>query len=94
MMNRTGQGGSRQIAVATLAWFLLAPSLPSTAGEVKQPSKPFSSHQVRFFETEVRPILKARCLKCHGEGPKVKGGFRLDSRESVLREVSWAPRSR
>ena len=44
-----------------------------------------------FFETQVRPILKARCLKCHGEGPKVKGGLRLDSREAVLRGGDLGP---
>ena len=26
-----------------------------------------------FFEKEVRPLLAARCLQCHGEG-KAKGG--------------------
>src|SRR4051812_18238530 len=29
------------------------------------------------FENKVRPLLIARCLKCHGE--QAKGGLRLDS---------------
>src|SRR4051794_32718254 len=37
-----------------------------------------------FFEKEVRPLLAARCVSCHGE-PKVKGGLRLTSREAILR---------
>jgi len=37
-----------------------------------------------FFEAEVRPILVARCLECHGEAGKPKGGLRLNSREAVL----------
>ena len=34
------------------------------------------------FETHVRPILKAHCFECHGEGKKIKGG--LDLRLSHL----------
>jgi len=29
------------------------------------------------FESHVRPILKAYCLECHGEGEKLKGGIDL-----------------
>ena len=47
--------------------------------------------QTSFFEREVRPILKSRCLKCHGEGPKIKGGLRLDSREAILRGGDQGP---
>src|SRR3954466_13038301 len=38
---------------------------------------------VAFFETSVRPILQANCLKCHG-GEKTKGGLKLTSRETIL----------
>ena len=41
------------------------------------PAKVFTAEQVAFFEKEVRPILQANCLKCHG-GEKVRGGLRLD----------------
>jgi mono/diheme cytochrome c family protein len=37
----------------------------------------------RFFETTVRPILQANCVKCHG-GEKTKGGLKLLSRDSIL----------
>jgi hypothetical protein len=33
-----------------------------------------------FFEKKVRPILDARCLDCHSDAKKVKGGLHLDSR--------------
>ncbi len=46
---------------------------------------PFSKVQVEFFETQVQPILKARCLKCHGGEEKIKGGLRLVSRSAVLK---------
>ena len=45
----------------------------------------FSKEQVEFYETQVQPILKARCLKCHGGEEKIKGGLRLSSRAAVLK---------
>ena len=65
--------------------------LSARAGDAEKPAKPFTPGQVRFYETEVRPILKAHCLKCHGEGPKIRGGFRLDSRAAVLRGGDLGP---
>jgi mono/diheme cytochrome c family protein len=35
------------------------------------------------YYADVKPILAAHCLKCHG-GEAAKGGLRLDSREGVL----------
>ena len=43
---------------------------------------PRASHTVSFSK-EVKPIFEASCLQCHGRG-KAKGGFRLDTRETVL----------
>jgi hypothetical protein len=75
----------RIFAVTLLLAFAHVTDLQARDGETTRSSSPFTPEQVAFFETKVRPILKARCLKCHGEGPKVKGGLRLDSREAVLR---------
>jgi hypothetical protein len=44
-----------------------------------------------FFRSQVQPILKARCLKCHGGEAKIKGNFRLDSREGMLRGGDLGP---
>src|SRR5262249_7913968 len=63
----------------------------TSALEVDEPAKSFPPAQVRFYESEVRPILKARCLKCHGDGPKIRGGFRFDSRAAVLRGGDLGP---
>jgi hypothetical protein len=35
------------------------------------------------FETDVRPILEARCVECHAYG-RSKGGFSLETRASML----------
>ncbi|MDR3632551.1 MAG: DUF1549 domain-containing protein [Isosphaeraceae bacterium] len=52
---------------------------PAGFGAEAQPTP----EQARFFEREVRPILAANCLSCHGE-KKERGGLRLTSRESLL----------
>ncbi|HKI20102.1 MAG TPA: PSD1 and planctomycete cytochrome C domain-containing protein [Isosphaeraceae bacterium] len=54
-------------------------------------SPPFLAEQISFFEKDVQPILRARCLKCHGEGPKIKGGLRIDSRAAILRGGELGP---
>ncbi|HVU86852.1 MAG TPA: DUF1553 domain-containing protein [Pirellulales bacterium] len=45
---------------------------------------PSAADAERFFETEVRPMLVARCLECHGPD-KQEAGLRLDSREALLK---------
>ena len=42
------------------------------------------------FETHVRPILKANCFECHGEGKKLKGGLDLRLKHLWSREASQA----
>jgi cytochrome c553 len=39
--------------------------------------------ELRFFESQVRPVLIDHCQKCHGE-KKQWGGLRLDSRAALL----------
>ena len=46
-------------------------------------SKPPNPEQEAFFELKVRPLLVARCFRCHGEKEQ-KGGIRLDSAEALL----------
>ena len=36
------------------------------------------------FEKDIRPILKAHCFECHGEGEKLKGGLALRLRRLML----------
>src|SRR5438445_3715292 len=57
-----------------------APAKPQAAG-----NSSFSKVQIDFFEKQVEPILKARCLTCHGGEEKIKGGLRLVSRSAVLK---------
>ncbi|MCY2932595.1 MAG: PSD1 and planctomycete cytochrome C domain-containing protein [Planctomycetota bacterium] len=40
--------------------------------------------KVAFFESKIRPLLLANCVKCHGE-KSAKGGLRLDSKPGWLK---------
>jgi hypothetical protein len=79
------------LAFATVFVIASAVSFSADGPQGKREEKPFSAEQVHFFETQVRPILKARCLKCHGDGPKIRAGFRLDSRSAVLKGGDLGP---
>jgi hypothetical protein len=41
--------------------------------------------KLKYFESNVRPLLVKRCYKCHSSGKKVQGGFQFGSRESLLK---------
>lgn len=64
---------SSLFVVAICSWTSLHAAEPATDPEA-----------IKFFELKVRPVLVARCLKCHGEAQQ-KGQLRLDSREAVLK---------
>lgn len=45
-----------------------------------------TAEQLTFFESKVRPVLSARCYTCHSQSAKkLKGGLKLDGRESILK---------
>ncbi len=50
---------------------------------------PPAAHTVNF-QTEIKPILEASCVKCHGRG-KAKGGFQLDTRATFLKPAESGP---
>src|SRR5262245_40911729 len=48
--------------------------------------------QLDFFERKIRPVLVERCYSCHGpDAAKPKGGFRLATREGLLRGGGRGP---
>jgi hypothetical protein len=55
--------------------------LPKTSAGAD--AKPPNPELEAFFELKVRPLLVARCFRCHGEKEQ-KGGIRLDSAEALL----------
>ncbi|MCB1087936.1 MAG: hypothetical protein KDM63_12875, partial [Verrucomicrobiae bacterium] len=46
---------------------------------------------VKFFTDQVYPILKEHCYRCHGEEEKLKGDFRITSREGLLHGGGLGP---
>ena len=49
-----------------------------------KPTEKISPDQLAFFEKKIRPVLVAKCYKCHSaESEKVKGGLLLDTREGI-----------
>ncbi len=65
-----------------LSWALAA----ATAAGDEAPT----AEQARFFEAEVRPVLAAKCQKCHGPRQQ-RGNLRLDSRAAALRGGETGP---
>ncbi len=55
------------------------------------PRRPLPNNS-QFFEAKIRPVFVEHCQKCHGP-EKQWSGFRLDSREALLKGVKVAKRS-
>ncbi len=58
--------------------------LSSLIGLSAEPNQP-TPRDIAFFQEKIQPILESRCLKCHGQGPKIRGNLRLTSRDNILR---------
>jgi hypothetical protein len=43
------------------------------------------------FEREIRPILKAHCFHCHGEGAQLKGGLDVRLRRTIVKGGESGP---
>jgi hypothetical protein len=81
------------IIVAAVTIVAPATGIAEEADENPQTSaeRAYSAKDIEFFEKQVQPILKARCLKCHGAEEKIKGGLRLSSRAAVLKGGDQGP---
>jgi hypothetical protein len=72
----------RLVLIPFAACVLLA--LPSWVVAQSEPA--IAAEQIEFFESKIRPALVEHCYDCHSAGAeKIKGGLRLDTRESTLR---------
>jgi hypothetical protein len=72
------------------AVLVIAPLLGAGWAQGADAPKGFTLEQLDFFEKQVRPLLAANCLACHGP-QKQEGGLRLDTREAVLRGGDSGP---
>ena len=78
----------RWICVGTMAalgaLIIVRESSRSALAADAPPAAP-SVDDLKFFDEQVKPLLSANCLKCHGGGAKIKGGLRLTTREAILK---------
>ena len=75
MATRMQRSGSTARSLA--AWLLMAAVASVTARAEGVPARP-------SFDEDVQPLLKARCIKCHGP-VKPKGKLNLSNARSVAR---------
>src|SRR4051794_32919040 len=75
--------------VATVM-LVLVPLLRAGWALGADPPKSFAPEHLDFFEKQVRPLLAANCLACHGP-LKQEGGLRLDTRQAVLQGGDSGP---
>jgi hypothetical protein len=69
---------------AAICWLLVASVGAFSADE------PLAPDDVAFFETNVRPLLVARCYECHA-GNESNGGLLLDTRDALLQGGDSGP---
>lgn len=71
--------GTSQKLAGMLSLFLMC-----SVGSMRILAGDESEHAAKaHFETEIRPILVAKCIQCHGE-KKQEGGLRLDTLQGML----------
>lgn len=73
----------RLVFFLTLALLMPAARARAQEGSNQNPADPA---KIEFFEKKIRPVLVERCYSCHSdEAKKLKGKFKLDSREALLK---------
>ncbi len=81
-------GSAARLGAAVLCAQLLVGS-PVVRSAESPPE--FSPDKVEFYEKQVKPLLVASCLKCHGATDKIKGGLRLTGRQAMLEGGDTGP---
>ncbi|MCW3054628.1 MAG: Planctomycete cytochrome [Chthonomonadales bacterium] len=77
------------LATAGLLCGLAIAPAQTRGTDAQPPSKDgqaaFTAEQIRFFETQVKPVLQANCFACHGAGANLSGGLQLNNRTTLLK---------
>ncbi|HXI54285.1 MAG TPA: DUF1549 domain-containing protein, partial [Candidatus Saccharimonadales bacterium] len=80
---------TKPAAIAALVLFA-AVSLHGKLTPDQQQKLPPPAQGPIAFARDIKPILEASCVKCHGRG-KEKGGFKLDTRVTLLKGGDSGP---
>ncbi|HEV3302757.1 MAG TPA: PSD1 and planctomycete cytochrome C domain-containing protein [Planctomycetaceae bacterium] len=93
-MTRSGLRGRSVCGVAALGLVGLLAQLPAPAADPTAKAPPTASvsadharqmtEGLAIFTRHVRPVLIARCLKCHGGEAEVQSAFNLATRDGLL----------
>jgi len=62
----------------------------SLAAKTRKTIPPASTQQGITFDKDIKPLLEASCIRCHGPA-RPKASLRLDSREGVLKGSEEGP---
>ena len=74
----------KPLCAGGLFWVVAVLSIGPAAAQ-----KDSTRAEIEFFENKIRSVLIERCYKCHSaERKQSKGGFRLDSRDHVLKGLA------
>jgi mono/diheme cytochrome c family protein len=74
----------RVTAIAIVLVVAVWPLHSASAADDTRTPEP-NPEDIEFFNKRVRPILLTRCFECHSStAKKLRGGFKLDSREAAL----------
>ncbi len=71
----------RQVLLMLFGFGLTA-SLAAAPAEEARPK--FSAEQQQFFATRIRPLLKNKCLGCHGDGETIESKYDMRTRAGVI----------
>ncbi|MEO1998743.1 MAG: c-type cytochrome domain-containing protein, partial [Planctomycetaceae bacterium] len=80
---------SRTLAVTTAA-IGISVAVSPLARAADKPTPPPDPQEMKFFETEIRPLLFQHCYRCHGP-KKQESGLRLDSWAGIIRGGESGP---
>ena len=84
---------SRHVTIAALSCALSLAVSSWLVAEEPKAEKSFSTADLEFFETKIRPLLATHCQECHGP-QKQESNLRLDSRASLLSGGDSGPAAR
>ncbi|MEY4566684.1 MAG: hypothetical protein RLY14_1654 [Planctomycetota bacterium] len=73
---------NRALTTIILSFGLITPSVAQEQGE--ESDAKFTTEQLDFFESKIRPLLVEHCYNCHSsEGQGTRGGLAVDTREGL-----------
>src|SRR6266699_64367 len=72
-----------------LLWFSEGVAFAKITPDQVKTLPPPANHKIDFAK-EIKPILEASCIKCHGRG-RTKGDLSIESRETLLKGGESGP---